>query len=68
MGATRVNVSGAGIANRNDRFWGEVGLGGSYSWSEDRFRVFAEVSAKSSLENFGDSYSFGAMVGLRAGF
>ena len=33
LDGTVVDVSGTPLARRDDRLWGEVGLGGSYSWN-----------------------------------
>jgi type V secretory pathway adhesin AidA len=45
--------------------WGGVGLGGSYNWSDDKYSVFGEVSANTSLESFGDSYALNGTTGFR---
>ena len=47
---------------------GGVGLGGSYNWDNDKYSVYAEVSANTSLENFGNSYTVNGTVGLRVGW
>lgn len=63
----RVEVSGTHIANRDERLWGELGLGGSYSL-DGRFTLYTEISANTALKDFGDSYSLKGTVGLRVGF
>lgn len=63
-----VDVSGTPLARRDDRLWGELGLGGSYSWADGRFTVFSEVSANTALSNFGDSNSLRANAGFRMQF
>jgi hypothetical protein len=42
-----------------------VGLGGTYNWNDDKYSVYAEVSANTSLQNFGDSHTVNGTVGLR---
>nr|WP_204333947.1 hypothetical protein [Rhizobium ruizarguesonis] len=62
---TQVDVSGVGFASRNDRLWGGVGLGGSFNLADDKYSIYGEVSANTSLQSFGDSYSINGTVGLR---
>lgn len=53
------------IASRNDRVWGGVGLGGTYSWDDDKYSIYGEGLVQTSLNDFGDSYSVKVQVGLR---
>ncbi|RVA16576.1 autotransporter outer membrane beta-barrel domain-containing protein, partial [Mesorhizobium sp. M7A.F.Ca.CA.002.05.1.1] len=59
-----VDVSGTALHEHDQPLWGGVGLGGSLSWADDRYTVFGEAFAKSSLKEFGDSRSIGAKLGL----
>jgi len=65
---SRVDVSGAPLLRREDRLWGKLGMGGTYSWDDERFTFFSEVSAKTALSNFGDSHSLNANAGFRMKF
>ncbi|MGU3577048.1 autotransporter outer membrane beta-barrel domain-containing protein [Brucellaceae bacterium C25G] len=65
LNGTRVDVSGTSFASQQERFWGGVGIGGSYNWDNDQYSVFGEVNTKTSFKNFGDSYSVGGNVGFR---
>lgn len=65
LDATQVDVSGTSLETRPNRLWGGLGLGGSYNWNDDKYSVFGEVSANSSLENFGDSYALAGTAGFR---
>lgn len=65
LDGTRVNVSGVEFASQNERLWGGIGIGGSYTWSENKYSIYGEVSANSSLKHFGDSYTLGGTAGLR---
>ncbi|WP_245472121.1 autotransporter outer membrane beta-barrel domain-containing protein [Rhizobium jaguaris] len=65
LDGTSVDVAGVGFKNENDRVWAGLTLGGSYDWNGDRFSLYGEVAAKSSLENFGDSYAISGTAGLR---
>ncbi|HEV2502817.1 MAG TPA: autotransporter outer membrane beta-barrel domain-containing protein [Mesorhizobium sp.] len=62
---TRVEVATVDFANRTDRFWGEVGIGGSYNWNDDKYSVYGEGSVATSLSNFGDSNAIKGTLGFR---
>ena len=68
LDGSRVDVSNTPLLRREDRLWGELGVGGSYSWDDGRFTVFSEASANTALSNFGDSNSLRANAGLRMRF
>jgi type V secretory pathway adhesin AidA len=53
------------FASANDRTWAGIGAGGSYNWADDRYSVFGEASANTSLTNFGDNYSLNGTAGFR---
>ncbi|PDS78947.1 autotransporter outer membrane beta-barrel domain-containing protein [Rhizobium sp. L43] len=59
-----VDVSGTRLVSENRALWGGVGLGGSYSWSNERYSINGEAFARTSLQDFGDSYSIGGKVGF----
>lgn len=65
LDGTVVDVSGAELANRADRLWGGIGLGGSYNWNDDKYSLHGEGSVNTSLENFADSYDLKGTAGLR---
>ncbi|TIS51156.1 autotransporter outer membrane beta-barrel domain-containing protein [Mesorhizobium sp.] len=57
-----VDVSGVGFHEHDQPLWGGLGVGGTLSWADDRYTVFGEAFAKSSLKNFGDSRAIGAKL------
>ncbi|TPO08124.1 autotransporter outer membrane beta-barrel domain-containing protein [Mesorhizobium sp. B1-1-5] len=59
-----VNVSGTALHEHDQPLWGSLGVGGSLSWADDRYTVYGEAFAKSSLKNFGDSRAIGAKLGF----
>ena len=63
-----VDVSGAPLARSNDRLWGEIGLGGSYSWNDERFTLYTELSANTAVNNFGNSNHLRGNAGFRMRF
>lgn len=65
LDGTEVDVSSLRFTSRNDRVWGGIGLGGSYNWDSDQYSVYGEGSVNTSLNNFGDSYSYKGTIGLR---
>lgn len=68
LDGTRVDVSGTELNSRAEALAGAIGLGGAYSWANDKYTVYAEVAADTSLKNFADSYEVGGTVGLRVRF
>ncbi|MBB3441044.1 autotransporter outer membrane beta-barrel domain-containing protein [Rhizobium sp. BK379] len=65
LDGTAVDVSGTGFESRNDPVWAGLTFGGSYTWNDERYSLYGEVAAKSSLKDFGDSYAFSGTAGLR---
>ena len=61
-----VDVAGTPVASENEALWGGLGLGGTYSWADDKYAVYGEALAKSSFDDFGDSYAISGTVGFRA--
>lgn len=64
LDGSNVDVSGISVASENQPLWGGLSLGGSLSWSNDRYAVHGEAFARTSLKNFGDSNTIGAKVGF----
>lgn len=66
--ATVSDANGANpllFANRDDRLWAGLGIGGTNSWNDDRISLFAEANLDTSLDNPIDSYQLSGRVGLR---
>ncbi|HWK42654.1 MAG TPA: autotransporter outer membrane beta-barrel domain-containing protein, partial [Croceibacterium sp.] len=68
LDGAQVDVSGTPIASRNRRLWGELGLGGSYSWGNGRYTLYTEVSGDTPIADFGKGYSLKGNAGLRIQF
>jgi fibronectin-binding autotransporter adhesin len=64
LDGSKVDVSGLSVVSKNQPLWGGLSLGGSRSWSDDRYSVYAEAFARTSLKDFGDSSAIGAKVGF----
>jgi len=62
---TRVNIADVSFANRKDRLWGGIGLGGSYNWNDDKYSIYGEGLVNTSLNSFADSYSLQGNIGFR---
>lgn len=60
-----VMVSGTSLVSQADRWTGEIGIGGSYNWADDKYSVYGELSAATGFDNLADSYRFTGTVGLR---
>ncbi|WP_309086004.1 autotransporter outer membrane beta-barrel domain-containing protein [Chelativorans sp.] len=64
-GGSNVDVAGADIESEDDALWGGLGIGGSLNFADDKYSLYGEALAKTSLENFGDSHSITGTVGFR---
>ena len=64
-GSSTTSVSGTSFANDNDPLWGTVGIGGSYNWGDNKYSIYGEATAATSLGAFGESFGFSATGGLR---
>lgn len=60
----RTQVSGTELRRKEHRAWAEVGFGASFNWSNS-VRLYGEFSGRSSLRDFGDSYTVHGTVGFR---
>lgn len=65
LNGTKVETADVTFANRNQRLWGGIGVGGSYNWNGDKYAIYGESSVNTSLSSFGDSYSYKGNVGFR---
>src|SRR3546814_20737276 len=59
LDGTRADVSGARIAHQEERLWTGLGLGGSYSWADDRFTLYLKGYTNNAIHDFGDRYKTG---------
>ena len=67
MDGTRVDVSGAALRHRDDRLWGEIGVGGSYSWN-NRTTLYLQATGSTAIKDFGSSTALTGTAGLRVAF
>ncbi|MBR2173181.1 autotransporter-associated beta strand repeat-containing protein [Sphingopyxis sp.] len=68
LDGAEADVSGTPVANRDHRLSGELGLGGSYSWGDDRFTLYTEVSGDTAIADFGAGYNLKGTAGFRVRF
>ncbi len=68
LDGAQVNVAGTSFSQRQDRLWGELGLGGSYNWADDKYSLYGEADISTSLANFADSYELSGTAGFRVKF
>lgn len=62
---TSADVDDLHLKSEEQALWGGLGVGGSLNWDDDRSMLFGELLGRTSLQDFGDSHSVGAKVGLR---
>lgn len=68
LDGTKVEVTGMDFSNRQDRLWGGVAVGGSYNLKDNKYSIYGEVGARTSLKNVGDSNIGYGEVGVRMKF
>jgi outer membrane autotransporter protein len=68
LDGSRISSAGVGFTTKSQPTWGGIGAGGSYSWADDKYRVYGELLVKTSFGDFGRSYSAGGTAGLRVAF
>lgn len=62
---TSATVAGTVLTSEREDLTGEIVLGGSYNWEDDKYSVYGEVAASTGLRNFGDSRRVRGTVGFR---
>lgn len=65
LNGTTVDVAGTSFANAQDRLWGGIGGGGTYSWANGRYAIFGELSYNASLNNGSDNRNYKGTGGFR---
>jgi len=65
LDGTRTDVAGVSFASANDRLWGSIGGGGSYSWANGRYAVFGEATYRASLQHAGENHGYKGTGGFR---
>jgi fibronectin-binding autotransporter adhesin len=68
LDGARVSLAETGLSTENDRFWGGVGFGGTYSWSGGKYSLYGEGLLKTSLAHPSDSFGVNGTVGLKVSF
>lgn len=64
-GKTKVRVSGTDLSHQQERLWASLGVGGAYSWDNNKYAIYGEGSVNSSVKHFGDSYGYKGTLGFR---
>ncbi|UXM95628.1 autotransporter outer membrane beta-barrel domain-containing protein [Bartonella sp. HY329] len=68
LDGSEVNVSDAKFVSQLDKWSAGIGFGGSYNFADDKYSIYGEASANTSLENIGNSYSLKGNLGFRSKF
>ncbi|WP_299775682.1 autotransporter outer membrane beta-barrel domain-containing protein, partial [uncultured Tateyamaria sp.] len=64
---SEVTVAGATLTTESEPWAVEVGIGGTYAWS-DRVDFFGEASYATGLSNAGDTSALSASAGIKVMF
>lgn len=62
---TSADVEDLHVKSEEQALWGGLGAGASLNWDDDRSMLFGELLGRASLQDFGNSHSLGAKVGIR---
>ena len=65
---TQTSLAGVNLTSQAEPLWGGVGLGGSYSWADDKYTLNTEVTFNTSLGNFGGSTDVTGTAGFSLRF
>ena len=65
---SRTDLAGVELINTQDNLWGGVGIGGTYTWGDEKFAIHGQTGVNTSLVNFGSSYSLTGTAGLTVRF
>ncbi|WOH74030.1 autotransporter outer membrane beta-barrel domain-containing protein [Bradyrhizobium sp. NDS-1] len=65
LNGTSIDVAGSGFASANNRLWGSIGGGGTYSWANGRYAVFGEVTYRASFDNADQNHGYKGTGGFR---
>ncbi|MBY5793605.1 autotransporter outer membrane beta-barrel domain-containing protein [Rhizobium leguminosarum] len=68
LSGAQTDLAGVKLTSEEEPLWGGVGVGGSYSWADDKYALHTEVTVNTSLGNFGDSYHVTGTAGFRVKF
>ncbi|WP_212745240.1 autotransporter outer membrane beta-barrel domain-containing protein [Cupriavidus sp. 2SB] len=62
---TSARVADISVVSKEQALWAGLGVGASLNWNDDRYSVYGELLARTSLQNLGDSNAIGAKLGVR---
>lgn len=65
---SRTDLAGVELINTQDNLWGGVGIGGTYTWGDEKYAIHGQTGVNTSLVNFGSSYSLTGTAGLAVRF
>ncbi|AOF92493.1 autotransporter outer membrane beta-barrel domain-containing protein [Sinorhizobium sp. RAC02] len=63
-----VRVSGVKFMTEQEALWGGLGLGGTYSWGNDKYAIYGEATVDTNLNNFGHNHTLTGRMGLNVKF
>lgn len=62
---TSARVADINVVSKEQALWAGLGIGASMNWNDDRYTVYGELLARTSVQDFGDSNAIGARLGVR---
>jgi fibronectin-binding autotransporter adhesin len=65
LNGTSAHVANLSVVSKEQALWAGLGIGASMNWDDDRYTVYGELVARTSLQDFGDSNAVSARLGVR---
>ncbi len=57
LDGSEVDVATVNFDSEDEKFWGGIGVGGSYNWKDDKYSIYGEGNVQTAFNDFGDSYA-----------
>ncbi|MDH1293218.1 autotransporter outer membrane beta-barrel domain-containing protein [Comamonas terrigena] len=62
---TSAQVADVHVTSKEQALWAGLGMGASLNWDQDRYTLYGELLARTSVQDFGDSHAISAKLGFR---
>lgn len=65
---SRVLLEDVNLATSQEMLWGGIGIGGTYSWGDEKYAIHGQAGLNAGLVDFGRSYSMSGTTGISVRF
>lgn len=67
-GETRMTVGNTRYSAKGEKWWGGLGVGGTFDWRDSKYSVYGEVEYRASFNGIKDNHILHGEVGFRMNF